>query len=118
MRTPDLLIVLASAASALLVAAIGATQAQSAQPADAVLAEMAQRTSLRPVSAFSTISDRNARSVALFEEAGKVITHPRCANCHPVSTPAQGDDRHPHSPPVTRGILGEHKEGKGPAGLP
>ena len=25
-----------------------------------------------------------ARSVALFEEAGKVLQHPRCVNCHPV----------------------------------
>ncbi|HZF52700.1 MAG TPA: hypothetical protein VE093_28790 [Polyangiaceae bacterium] len=38
---------------------------------------------LKPVSAFASITDPAARSVALFTEAGRVITHPRCTNCHP-----------------------------------
>ncbi|WP_232816511.1 Isoquinoline 1-oxidoreductase subunit [Paracoccus zhejiangensis] len=51
-----------------------------------------------------TGADDAARSVALFEEMGKVITHPRCLNCHPVTGgPTQGDDMHPHSPPMVRG---------------
>lgn len=55
--------------------------------------------SLRPASAFDSITNETARSRALFEEAARVITHPRCMNCHPVTrTPAQGDDRHPHIP--------------------
>ncbi|HEX8536104.1 MAG TPA: hypothetical protein VF664_01475 [Cystobacter sp.] len=35
---------------------------------------------LRPVSDFSTLADPRARSIALFTEAGRVITHPRCTN--------------------------------------
>jgi hypothetical protein len=59
---------------------------------------------LKPVSAFSAISDDKQRSLALFEEAGKVITHARCVNCHPAGDrPAQGDDRRPHMPLVVRG---------------
>jgi len=54
--------------------------------------------------AFAGIADEQARSVAIFEEMGKVLTHPRCLNCHPVTGgPTQGDDMHPHSPPVVRG---------------
>lgn len=53
---------------------------------------------------FQSITDEQARSVALFEEMGKVLTHPRCVNCHPVTDgPTQGDDLHPHNPPVIRG---------------
>jgi hypothetical protein len=54
---------------------------------------------LRPVTAFSYISDRRSRSVALFTEAGKVIQNARCLNCHPVvRQPTQGEDLHPHIP--------------------
>ncbi len=59
---------------------------------------------LKPVSAFAHIADQNARAVALFNEAGKVIQHPRCVNCHPAGDrPAQGDDSRPHQPLVVRG---------------
>lgn len=59
---------------------------------------------LRPVSEFDSIADQNERSVALFQEMGKVLTHPRCVNCHPKGdSPLQGDDMHPHMPPVIRG---------------
>lgn len=35
---------------------------------------------------------------------GKVIEHPRCLNCHPVTGgPTQNDDMQPHVPPVMRG---------------
>jgi hypothetical protein len=59
---------------------------------------------LKPASAFASISDQKARSVALFEEAGKVIQHPRCVNCHPAGDrPTQTDSSHPHQPLVVRG---------------
>jgi hypothetical protein len=69
---------------------------------------------LKPPAAFSDIADERARSVALFREAGKVIQSPRCLNCHPVEPrPTQGDDLHPHSPPMQGGT-----DGKGLAALP
>ena len=53
---------------------------------------------------FADIADETERSVALFNEMGKVLTHPRCVNCHPVTGgPRQGDDMVPHIPPVIRG---------------
>jgi hypothetical protein len=62
---------------------------------------------LAPVSAFDKIEDPRKRSVALFQEAGKVITHPRCLNCHPRdNVPRQGEDMHVHEPPVQRGAGG------------
>lgn len=51
-----------------------------------------------------TGADDAARSAALFTEMGKVLQHPRCLNCHPVTGgPTQGDDMHPHNPPIVRG---------------
>ncbi len=68
---------------------------------------------LQPMSAFSSIADPAERSRALFTEAGKVIQHPRCMNCHPAGDrPTQGEDMHPHSPMVLRG-----KDDKGAVGL-
>jgi hypothetical protein len=59
---------------------------------------------LRSADSFNGIADRAERSRALFAEAGKVIQHPRCLNCHPVGErPTQGNDMHPHSPLVVRG---------------
>ena len=41
---------------------------------------------------FASIADTEARSAAIFTELGKVLTHPRCTNCHPaVDRPRQGD---------------------------
>ena len=63
---------------------------------------------LRSPSAFSDIQDTAARSRALFTEAAKVITGPRCMNCHPSGDhPSQGDDRHVHEPAVIRGEADE-----------
>jgi len=60
---------------------------------------------LRSLQSFASIADEKERSLALFQEAGKVITHARCMNCHPAGDrPAQGDDRHPHMPLVVRGV--------------
>jgi hypothetical protein len=62
---------------------------------------------LRLVSAFSGIADPRARSLALFGEAGKVLQHPRCVNCHPATDrPLQTDRMLPHQPPVVRGAGG------------
>ena len=59
---------------------------------------------LKPASSFASIADQKERSVALFVEAGKVIQHPRCVNCHPAGNrPQQGDNGHPHQPLVVRG---------------
>ncbi len=64
----------------------------------------AQVVSLKPVSDFSTIREPRERSVALFVEATKVITNPRCLNCHPATRrPTQGDDLHAHVPPMYGG---------------
>ena len=58
--------------------------------ANAVLDSPADR--LASVESFSSISDTAARSAAIFTELGKVLTNPRCLNCHPAGDrPHQGD---------------------------
>jgi hypothetical protein len=60
--------------------------------------------SLATPESFDAIGNTAARSAALFMEAGKVLTHARCVNCHPAGDrPRQGDVRHLHQPPVVRG---------------
>ena len=67
---------------------------------------------LKPVSSFNAIADRDQRAIALFQEAGKVIQSPRCMNCHPATErPTQTDHFRPHEPPVVRG-----DDGVGPVG--
>ncbi|MFZ0268138.1 Isoquinoline 1-oxidoreductase subunit [Caulobacter sp.] len=69
---------------------------------------------LKSAADFASIQDPATRSLALFTEAGKVINSPRCMNCHPIQrVPTQGDDRHPHNPPMVGG-----QSGHGPPGLP
>lgn len=59
---------------------------------------------LRAVSDFDVIHDRKARSRALFTEVARVLTHPRCINCHPNGdTPHQRSTMELHEPPVVRG---------------
>jgi len=59
---------------------------------------------LQPVSAFTRISNKNERSLALFQEVAKVIQSPRCMNCHPATDrPTQTDKMRPHIPLVVRG---------------
>ena len=80
--------------------------------AGTIAAQAQQAPGLKPVSAFASIADPNARSVALFEEMGKVLTHPRCLNCHPrTDRPNQGEAMTPHNPPVTRGPDGHGAPG-------
>ena len=70
----------------------------------ATAASLAGAEDLRGPDAFSSLSDPSERARALFVEAGRVLQHPRCLNCHPAGErPTQGDDRHPHSPLVVRG---------------
>jgi hypothetical protein len=62
---------------------------------------------LAPPESFAAIGDVNARSVAIFTELGKVLTHPRCVNCHPAGDhPHQGEMGRLHQPPVERGADG------------
>jgi len=62
---------------------------------------------LRPAASFASIADQRRRSIALFEEAGKVLQHPRCVNCHPAADrPRQTDNRRLHLPLVVRGADG------------
>jgi hypothetical protein len=69
---------------------------------------------LQPVSSFDKVTDGQARSIALFTEAGKVLQHPRCMNCHPATErPTQTDRMRPHQPLVVRGA-----DGHGAAGMP
>jgi hypothetical protein len=47
------------------------------------------------------------RSKAAFMEMAKVMTHPRCLNCHVQGeSPTQGDAMAVHEPPVVRGPSG------------
>ena len=70
------------------------TEVYSAQPAATLAAPQS----------FDRIGDTAARSAVLFTEAGKVLTPPRCVNCHPAGDrPLQGEMRQLHQPPVARG---------------
>ena len=85
--------------------AVGAAVVAAAQAAE-------QSGGLRPASSFEGIKDERARSLALFEEAGRVITSPRCLNCHPASdTPTQTDAMRQHQPHVVRGPNGHGAPG-------
>ena len=74
-------------------------------PAAALLAAApALAADQRPASDFASIADPAERSRALFAEAGKVIQHPRCVNCHPAGDrPLQDDEGRLHIPAVQRG---------------
>src|SRR5215471_4390000 len=85
----------------------GAGMIAASRSYDASAAVSDSRSALKAVSEFANVQDKQARSIALFEEAGKVIQSPRCLNCHPVTDrPRQGDDMHLHEPPVQRGAGG------------
>jgi mono/diheme cytochrome c family protein len=88
----------------------GAAEAPMAHP----MTEAESPGALLPVSSFTSQATSAERSVALFTEAGRVLTHPRCSNCHPADgIPRQGLEQQPHVP----GVLGG-TEGHGPPGLP
>jgi hypothetical protein len=88
-------------------ALLAATLSIAQQDAPAQPASQAAAGDLRPASDFAGIADRNARAIALMQEAGKVLQHPRCVNCHPAGDgPHQTDQRRPHQPLVVRGADG------------
>ncbi len=104
-------VLLAAVAAAIILAAGAATQPTLGQRS---ANRVALATELRPVASFAGIADTQARSIALFEEAGKVLQHPRCMNCHPVGDrPRQTDLMRLHQPLVVRG-----KDGHGAPGMP
>jgi mono/diheme cytochrome c family protein len=73
----------------------------------AQLAPPTNPTTLKPVSEFDRIENKQDRAAALFVEAGKVISSPRCQNCHPGGErPTQTDAMNPHQPWVIRGADG------------
>jgi hypothetical protein len=95
MNSAQRLVLLASLACALPLAP--ATAVDSAGPP----------ATLATPESFSGISDPAARSAALFTEAGKVLTSPRCVNCHPAGDrPLQSETSRLHQPPVERGADG------------
>src|SRR5215813_11846625 len=66
-----------------------------------------QSESLATPESFASIADPAARSAAMFVELGKVLTNPRCVNCHPAGDhPRQGEQGRLHQPPVERGADG------------
>ncbi|QRM55577.1 Isoquinoline 1-oxidoreductase subunit [Sinorhizobium sp. BG8] len=68
---------------------------------------------LKAVSDFDAISNATERSKAIFAEASRVMTHPRCINCHPATrSPTQGEEMHPHVP-----LIIAEESSLGPAGL-
>jgi hypothetical protein len=82
------------------------TVALALTPASAVDSAGSQA-KLAPPESFAGIGDTAARSAALFTEAGKVLTSPRCVNCHPAGDrPLQGEAGRLHQPPVDRGADG------------
>jgi cytochrome c5 len=78
----------------------------ASMPASHAVSEAAPD-ALASVESFASIGDTAARSAAIFTELGKVLTHPRCLNCHPAGDrPRQGDMARLHQPPVERGVDG------------
>jgi len=66
-------------------------------------------------SVFAQASPQTAKSEgeALYMDIHRVLTHPRCLNCHPKGdSPKQGINRQIHLPPITRG-----PKDHGPAGI-
>jgi len=85
-------------AMALAAGAVAATLLAFAGPAfrgeaDAAMEPLKNPVALRPASSFDTIKDKSARSVALFEEAGKVIASPRCMKLPPGRRAANADQQ-------------------------
>ena len=61
------------------------------------------RQNLKSPSEFDSIAKQEDRSRAIFAEIGKLLTNPRCMNCHPAGDhPLQGADHREHLPPVWR----------------
>jgi hypothetical protein len=66
-----------------------------------------------PARAQTAAADTRAASLAAFDQVARVLTSPRCQNCHTLTAfPRQGDDRHAHRMNVARG-----PDGHGASGL-
>jgi hypothetical protein len=77
---------------ALVIASAAATAVAAAVAAAVAFAETG-----------SSSSDRDERARAAFADVHRVLTSPRCRNCHPTSdTPLQRDDGVPHAQNVSR----------------
>ena len=100
---PGALTMLAASVAAVATLAL-APQAADTQASPPVRGQTVRE--LRPPSAFAGIGDPAARSAALFVEAGKVLQHPRCLNCHPRGDRPSQSTGYPHQPPVQRGADG------------
>ena len=99
--------------SSVLIAAIGCIGAAALSVAFAETeSNPTVHQELKGASEFELIADQEQRSRAIFAEIGKLLTHPRCMNCHPAGDhPLQGADHHVHMPPVWRSNdehLGSH----------
>ncbi len=56
---------------------------------------------------YGTAQRDDAGAAAAFEAMLPVLHHPRCMNCHTAGDfPRQGDDSHPHTMNVRRGLAG------------
>jgi len=83
------------------------TACAAAIACSAAFAQTAPPAPLKPPSEFQSIANPADRSRAIFAEIGKVLTHPRCMNCHPAGEhPLQGADHHEHKPVVWRSDTG------------
>jgi hypothetical protein len=93
--------------SAKRVALLAALIAASGLPIPTEVYSAEPSATLASPESFDGMSDMAARSAALFTEAGKVMTSPRCMNCHPAGDrPLQGETQRLHQPPVARGTDG------------
>jgi hypothetical protein len=87
-----------------LAAVLAVAATVQAKPAAVTPAQTVAGKPLRGPDAFAKITDPAERSRALFLEASRVFTHPRCINCHPAGdVPHQGMTVELHYPPVVRG---------------
>jgi hypothetical protein len=87
----------------LLAAALGACAGGTDKASGPPLREVGPN-ELRAPSDFAGIEDEAERSRALFVEAGRVLKHARCVNCHPAGdVPHQREALELHDPPVLRG---------------
>ena len=87
--------------SALAVAGCDKQKNKQTTSQDAPLAAV---NGMRSLQDFSSIKDDRERALAIYQEIDAVLSHPRCANCHPAGdTPYQGNIPKPHQPLVVRG---------------
>ena len=99
MRKTSVVVAASASFFGLAAATIVSTERTMAQPTP-----QASANDLRPATDFANIADRRARAIALLQEAGKVLLHPRCVNCHPADdSPRQSDRMRLHQPLVVRG---------------